>query len=149
VTKRRLLCGVKIRRNAFRARHGASCRASELDPTGKSGGDRGVFIKAFKMAVHPAAHAEYQRRHNPIWKELEDVLIAHGVRTYSIFLDAATSELFAYAEIESEDRWQAIASTDVCQRWWQHMRDLMPTNADGSPKSTELREVFRLGTPLD
>ena len=27
--------------------------------------------------------------------------------------------LFAYAEIESEERWQAIASTPVCRRWWR------------------------------
>jgi L-rhamnose mutarotase len=104
-----------------------------------------MLIKAFKMAVHSDAHAEYERRHNPIWKELEDVLVAHGVKKYSIFLDPSTSELLAYAEIESEERWQTIASTEVCQRWWKHMRDVMPTNADHSPQSSELREVFRLG----
>ena len=103
-----------------------------------------MIRKAFKMFVHPDAHAEYERRHRPIWKELEETLIVHGVLNYSIFLDPQTSELFAYAEIESEERWQAIAQTDVCQRWWQHMRDIMPTNSDHSPKSVELREVFHL-----
>ncbi len=34
--------------------------------------------------------------------------------------------LFATVEIESEARWNAVASTDVCQRWWKHMRDVMP-----------------------
>ena len=106
-----------------------------------------MLSKAFKMAVHPDAHAEYERRHNPIWKELEEALVAHGVQKYSIFLDPATSELFACAEIENEDRWLAIAATDVCQRWWRHMDDLMPTNPDGSPRSVELREVFHLGPP--
>ena len=100
--------------------------------------------KAFKMSVNPTAHTEYERRHNPIWRELEDVLLAHGVRTYSIFLDPETSALFAYAEIESEGRWQAIATTDVCRRWWNHMRDLMPTHADTAPISTNLREVFHM-----
>jgi L-rhamnose mutarotase len=103
-----------------------------------------MIRKAFKMSVHPDAHAEYKRRHNPIWKELEDILIAHGVLNYSIYLDAQTSELFAYAEIESEERWQAIGQTEVCQRWWRHMRDLMPTNPDYSPKAAELREVFHI-----
>ncbi len=96
------------------------------------------------MWVNPDAHAEYERRHRPIWKELEDVLRAHGVRSYSIFLDAETNTLFAFAEIESEERWAAIASTEVCRRWWQHMRDVMPSNPDHSPKSAPLREVFRL-----
>ena len=103
-----------------------------------------MIRKAFKMAVHPDAHAEYERRHRPIWRELEDVLHAHGVRNYSIFLDPATHELFGYAEIESEERWAAIADTEVCRRWWTHMRDVMPTHPDHRPISTGLREVFHL-----
>lgn len=100
--------------------------------------------KAFKMSTRPDAQSEYERRHRPIWRELEETLLAHGVRSYSIFLDSATSELFAYAEIESEERWQAIGQTEVCQRWWHHMRDLMPANPDNSPVSTNLREVFHI-----
>jgi L-rhamnose mutarotase len=103
-----------------------------------------VIRKAFKMSVHPGRHAEYERRHDPIWPELEQVLRGHGVRSYSIYLDPATHELFAYAEIESEARWQAIAATDVCRRWWRHMSEIMPSNSDGSPVSCDLREVFHL-----
>ena len=103
-----------------------------------------MIRKAFKMSVHSDQHAEYERRHNPIWRELEDTLLAHGVRSYSIYLDPATSELFAYAELESEERWAAVASTDVCRRWWRHMRELMPSNPDDSPVSTELAEVFHI-----
>ena len=77
--------------------------------------------------------------------ELEDALFDHGVHTYSIFLDPATSDLFGYVEIESEERWAAIADTDVCQRWWRHMRDVMPANPDASPVSRDLREVFHVG----
>src|SRR2546423_1904498 len=108
--------------------------------------ERGALMirKAFKMSVHPDQHAEYARRHNPIWRELEETLLAHGVRTYSIFLDESTSELFAYAEVESEERWNAIAQTEVCQRWWKHMREIMPSNSDNSPVSRELKEVFHL-----
>ena len=103
-----------------------------------------MIRKAFKMSVHEDQHEEYARRHNPIWKDLEDTLLAHGVRSYSIFLDPRTSELFAYAEIESEERWKAIAATSVCKRWWSHMRELMPSNPDDSPVSEELREVFHI-----
>ena len=103
-----------------------------------------MIRKAFKMSVHPDQHAEYARRHRPVWRELEETLRAHGVSTYSIFLDANTSELFAYVEFESEERWQAIARTEVCQRWWKHMREIMPGHADDSPVSVELREVFHL-----
>ena len=103
-----------------------------------------MLRKAFKMSVNPDRHEEYTRRHNPIWQELQDALVAHGVLSYSIYLDPETSELFAYAEIESEERWQAIARTEVCRRWWRHMRELMPSNPDDSPVARELREVFHL-----
>lgn len=104
-----------------------------------------MIRKAFRMRVHPGAEDEYERRHRPIWRELEDTLRAHGVETYSIFLDPATDDLFGYAEIEDEDRWAAVARTEVCQRWWRHMRDVMPANADNSPVSRDLREVFHIG----
>jgi len=100
--------------------------------------------KAFRMSVNPGEHAEYERRHRPIWKELEDVLLAHGVHTYSIFLDDSSGDLFGYADIEDAARWDAVSQTDVCRRWWRHMREIMPANADDSPVSRPLREVFHL-----
>jgi len=103
-----------------------------------------MIRKAFVMTVHPGAEQEYERRHRPIWPELENVLLAHSVSSYSIFLYAETQQLFAYVEFESEAQWNAIAQTDVCQRWWNHMREIMPSNADNSPVSHELREVFHL-----
>ena len=99
---------------------------------------------AFRMRVESGHEAEYIRRHNPIWSELEAALKAHGVESYSIFLDRATGDLFAYAEVEDLQRWEAIAETDVCRRWWEHMAPLMPTHDDHSPVATELDEVFHI-----
>ncbi len=96
------------------------------------------------MAVHAGQEAEYERRHRPIWQELERTLLAQGVRTYSIFLDPDTCDLFGYVEVEDEARWAAIAGTDVCRRWWRYMREVMPANADDSPVAGELREVFHI-----
>ena len=103
-----------------------------------------MIRKAFRMAVNPSEYEEYERRHSPIWQELEDVLRAHGVHDYSIFLDETDGSLFGYVEIEDEARWDAIARTEVCRRWWTYMRDIMPTNPDDSPRSRPLREVFHL-----
>jgi L-rhamnose mutarotase len=105
---------------------------------------RATIRKAFRMSVHPGRHGEYERRHAPIWPELEAVLKAHGAHRYSIFLDETDGSLFGYVEVEDEARWDAIAQTMECRRWWAHMRDLMPTNPDDSPRSTPLREVFHL-----
>jgi len=96
------------------------------------------------MQLHAGQEREYLRRHNPIWPELEAVLVAHGVHNYSIFLHAETHQLFGYAEVESEERWSAIGQTPECRRWWNYMRDVMATNPDDSPASIPLAEVFHL-----
>ena len=67
------------------------------------------------MQLHAGQLDEYRRRHDPIWPELAVVLKAHGVRNYSIHLQPQTLQLFGYAEIESEERWAAIAQTPVCR----------------------------------
>jgi L-rhamnose mutarotase len=100
--------------------------------------------KAFRMSVHPGEEAEYARRHQPIWAELEATLLAHGVLTYSIFLDPTTRDLFGYVEIEDDARWHAIAETEVCRRWWRFMSPVMPSHPDHRPVSSDLTEVFHL-----
>lgn len=96
------------------------------------------------MEVHPDRHEEYARRHDPIWPELEAVLKSHGAHNYSIFLHPATNQLFGYVEVEDEVRWQQIAGTKICRKWWAYMREIMPSNPDNSPVAAEMREVFHL-----
>lgn len=75
-----------------------------------------MIRKAFVMQVNADAHEEYQRRHNPIWPELEAVLKSHGAHHYAIYLDQERNLLFATVEIESEERWNAVASVggNIC-----------------------------------
>ena len=96
------------------------------------------------MSVHAGRQQEYVRRHQPIWPELEEMLLAHGIGTYSIFLDPNTNDLFAYVEFETEEQWLAIAETEVCRRWWSHMSGLMPSRDDKSPVVANLDEVFHI-----
>ncbi|WP_434036518.1 L-rhamnose mutarotase [Formosa sp. 4Alg 33] len=103
-----------------------------------------MIRKAFKMKLYPDKIDTYKSRHNPIWKDLKAILKSHGVHNYSIFFDSETSYTFGYVEIESEDLWNKIASTDICKKWWKNMAELMETNADYSPVSMELEEVFHL-----
>ena len=103
-----------------------------------------MIRKFFIMQLKRGFEEEYQRRHNPIWKELEEVLSSHGIHNYSIFLHPDTEQLFAYAEIEDELRWKAIAQTEVCRRWWDYMAELMVVNEDRSPRAVELDEMFHL-----
>jgi L-rhamnose mutarotase len=103
-----------------------------------------MIRRAFRMSVHNGRHDEYARRHQPVWRELEAALFAHGVRTYSIYLDPETGDLFGYVECDDEEQWEALATTEVCRRWWRHMRDLMPSNPDDSPVTRPLAEVFHI-----
>jgi L-rhamnose mutarotase len=103
-----------------------------------------MIRKAFVMQVNPDQHAEYKKRHNPIWPELEETLKAHGVHNYSIYLEAETNTLFGYVEIEDEARWAATAETEICRKWWEYMSPIMPSNPDHSPVSKELEEVFHI-----
>lgn len=103
-----------------------------------------MIRKAFVMSVDAGREAEYEKRHRPIWDELAATLTSHGVHNYSIFLHEGTRQLFGYVEIEDQARWDAIAQTPICRKWWAHMREIMPSNPDNSPISVELREVFHL-----
>ena len=103
-----------------------------------------MIRKAFVMSVNAGSESEYQERHSPIWDDLAALLKDHGVHNYSIFLHPETRQLFGYVEIEDEQRWAAVAQTEVCQRWWKHMGDIMPSNPDNSPVSLDLNEVFHL-----
>ena len=86
--------------------------------------------KAFVMSVNTGAEEEYEKRHNPIWPELEKVLKDHGVSNYSLFLHPETRQLFGY--------------TEICRKWWKQNVGIMPSNPDHSPVSAPLREVFHL-----
>ncbi len=100
--------------------------------------------KASVMMLKAGCEQEYQHRHDELWPEMEQALKQHGAHNYSIFLHPQSLQLFAYVEIESESLWQQIAETDVCQRWWHYMQDIMHTNADCSPQSVDLSAMFYL-----
>ena len=70
------------------------------------------------------------------------MFVEHGVHRYFIFLDPVDGSLFACVEFEGEERWEAIAQTSVCRRWWTHMSEVMPVDEAGRPRTTPLREVF-------
>ena len=103
-----------------------------------------MIRKSFLMTLKPGTWVEYQKRHNPIWPELQEVLKNYGVHNYSIFLDPADGSLFGYAEIEDEARWAAIARTEVCRRWWHYMREVMPLSvAISSLRCWKVRRASR------
>ncbi|MGM0124640.1 L-rhamnose 1-epimerase [Enterococcus sp. AZ194] len=103
-----------------------------------------MIKKAIKMKIYPDKHEEYKRRHDELWPEMEQMLKEHGALSYTIFLDAKTSTLFGYLEIQEEERWSQTAQTEINQKWWDYMADIMETNPDNSPVVTDLFPVFEL-----
>ena len=99
---------------------------------------------AFKMKLHAGQEAEYRRRHDALWPELETLLKETGIADYSIFLDEKTLDLFGVLNIENPVRLDDLPQHPVMQRWWAYMADIMETNPDNSPLSQPLREVFYL-----
>lgn len=103
-----------------------------------------MIRKGIVMKVFNGFHDEYKRRHDEIWPEMVEMIHEYGAKNYSIFLDSETNSLFAYLEIENEELWSKSAETEICQKWWKYMKDIMETNEDNSPVSIELKEVFHL-----
>ncbi|MDS0525660.1 L-rhamnose mutarotase [Clostridium sp. SHJSY1] len=103
-----------------------------------------MIQKAFKMKLFEGKEKEYEKRHTEIWPELVKELKDHGASTYLIFHDKETNYLFSYVEMESEELWNQVAETEACKKWWAFMKDIMDTNPDNSPVSTELTNVFNL-----
>ncbi len=99
---------------------------------------------AFKMYLNEGQKEEYQKRHNELWPELKKMLKESGVSDYSIFFDEETSTLFAVQKVSGGSGSQDLGQTEIVQKWWKFMSDIMKTNPDNSPVSVPLEEVFYL-----
>lgn len=99
---------------------------------------------AFKMHLNEGEKEEYKKRHNEIWSELKQLLKDAGVVNYSIFLDEETNLLFAFQEVKEGAGSQSLGDEPIVQQWWEYMADIMKVNADNSPVTTTLIEVFHM-----
>jgi L-rhamnose mutarotase len=99
---------------------------------------------AFKMKLYPGKVREYKRRHDEIWPELSLLLKETGIHEYSIFLDEETLALFGVLKIDQPASLDSLPDHPVMKKWWAYMKDIMESNADHSPVSIPLKEVFYL-----
>lgn len=99
---------------------------------------------AFKMKLHNGFEAEYKKRHDELWPELEQLLKSAGISEYSIFLDESTLSLFGVLKALDPKALDKLPEQPVMQRWWAYMKDIMESNPDNSPVSIPLKEVFFL-----
>lgn len=97
---------------------------------------------AFKMQLRKGFKEEYKRRHDELWPELKELLKSTGISEYSIFLDETTFSLFAVMTAKDLHALDNLPNNAVMKKWWNYMKDIMETNADHSPVSIPLQEVF-------
>jgi L-rhamnose mutarotase len=97
---------------------------------------------AFVMEIKPGNEALYQQKHDEIWPEMVETLHGFGIHNYSIYRRGLT--LFAYLECDDPARLAAQRDNPVVQRWWRMMEPLMVYNADGTPWTESLDEVFHM-----
>lgn len=99
---------------------------------------------AIKMQLFKGYEAEYKKRHDALWPELKELLQATGISEYSIFLDETTNSLFGVLNVNDPKALDNLPAHPVMQKWWAYMKDIMESNADNSPVSIPLKEVFYL-----
>jgi L-rhamnose mutarotase len=97
---------------------------------------------AFKMYLNEGQKELYKKRHDELWPELHQLLKDAGVSEYSIFLDEETNTLFAFQKVNGVGGSQDLGQTEIVQKWWAFMSDIMKCNPDNSPVTIPLEEVF-------
>jgi L-rhamnose mutarotase len=96
------------------------------------------------MQLKPGNVAEYKKRHDEIWPELQKELRAAGISDYSIFLDEETLTLFAVQKLVEKNSANDLPNSPIVRKWWNYMAPLMEVHPDLSPVAKPLREVFHL-----
>ena len=99
---------------------------------------------AFRMNLFPGRAAEYRKRHDEIPPDLVAALKGAGVSDYSIWLDPEANHLFGTLTLADGGTMDHLPETEVVQRWWAHMADVMATDADNVPVQIPLKRVFFL-----
>jgi L-rhamnose mutarotase len=99
---------------------------------------------SLKMQLKKGFEAEYKKRHDEIWPELQSELSKAGISDYSIFLDEETLTLFAVQKLTDNNTADDLPQTEIVKKWWAYMGDIMETNPDNSPVCKPLKEVFQL-----
>jgi L-rhamnose mutarotase len=102
----------------------------------------GHTIAAAKLKLKPGMGDEYKKRHDAIWPELSQAIRDAGISDYSIFLDEETGTLFAVQKVAAHNTTAELRRTELMQKWWAHMADIMEVNPDNSPVRSPLKQVF-------
>ena len=103
-----------------------------------------MIRNAFKMKLKPVVVEEYKKRHDEIWPELSAAHSDAGIFDYSIYFDEESLTLFAFQKLTDDNTADGLKDLEIIRKWWDYMADIMEVNADNSPVSVPLEEMFFL-----
>lgn len=101
---------------------------------------------SFVLRLKPGAEAEYRRRHDELWPEMQELLRASGIVHYEISLHPATNMLFAFIVRRRDHTMDKIPDHPVGRRWRAHMADILETVEGVVPRVEPLERMFKLST---
>lgn len=96
--------------------------------------------RAWVMKLKPGNEAIYKQKHDEIWPEMLELMRRGGTSNYSIYRYGLL--LFAYQENDGTGGAGGPPYDPVLLRWWKMMEPYMEYNADGTPWSEPIEEVF-------
>lgn len=97
----------------------------------------------WKGKIKSGMRAEYIRRHDEIWPEMEQALRDSGIRNYSIW--NCGDELIGYYECPSAEYAQKFkAESDVMRRWSASMQHVMEMVKDEHGQNIQYCKVYEL-----
>ncbi len=136
-------CGHISRRLGYGGDWPVYAAASAEAPRRRLGQDQleenAMMRVAWVMKLKPGNEAIYKRKHDEIWAEMLELMKRQGIRNYSIYRHGLT--LFAYLERDHEPP-PGEPHDPVVPRWWKMMEPYMEYNADGTPWTEPIEEVF-------
>jgi L-rhamnose mutarotase len=99
-----------------------------------------LHATAFVLKIRPGMTAEYRRRHDEIWPEMQAALLRSGIVHYAIYLDEAGGQVFGQML-----RTRPAPGTDepVILRWRAYMADVLEMDGD-MPRRLPIERVFLL-----
>jgi L-rhamnose mutarotase len=80
-------------------------------------------------------------------KVTNGILIVNKLNIDNIeFHNDKTNQLFAYLEIEDEEKFKKLSQNKVCHKWWRYMKEFLISDSDNSikAKEEEICEVFHI-----
>ena len=98
---------------------------------------------AFKMKLHEGQMAEYKKRHDELWFDLQDMLKSVGVCEYSIFLDEETYILFAFLKTDDPTALDDLPNQEVAPLAHPTWHGSRPRSSRGRSSTRACRSIHR------